>query len=502
MQVAAAARADAMSGQPLWLTLSGAALGIVSYALSTVSQTFWLNAPLSLFGQFTFFLLSMALLSFAMLGAAAAAARDARILLPHHRRAGRRLFCCTLCAGLPDAPRPRDVAGGEDGGGGGGPSAAARGSGGAAAAVGGGCAARLTWLRLSQTEVLLLLGLNNGAAALVQFWATPPTREPPLISSLLSSLTVVAAIPLSKFALGDGKRYAAAEPVLAVVLIVASVALSLLPAALSGAALAGAESARDVILWTALNAASMVPSAMANIGAQAYLLRSGGRLPGSDGRRASLVGVLRFVAYNQISVALLTAFCWWADLLPWFGSTAGGRVDDFAAGLAYSFRCSLLGPAAAGAPPAGLPAGACGADTPLWAALSVLPYAGYLVGTAIVSQDSGVFSTVVQVVTSALISVVWLIPGLNPDAAATPLWAIGPALALGLAGTAVYKRWELRHDGGAHAMHAAGLEPVPDDLHSAGKLAPGGAGGEARAPGGGEALTDALLPSARAPAVQ
>ena len=58
----------------------------------------------------------------------------------------------------------------------------------------------------------------------------------------------------------------------------------------------------------------------------------------------------------------------------------------------------------------------------------------------------------------------------------------------------------------AHAMHAAGLEPVPDDLHSAGKLALGGAGGEARAPGGGEALTDALLPpelpSARAPAVQ
>ena len=183
-------------------------------------------------------------------------------------------------------------------------------------------------------------------------------------------------------------------------------------------------------------------------------------------------------------------------------------MGDFAAGLAYSFRCSLLGPAAAGAPPAALPAGACGAATPLWAALSILPYAGYLVGTAIVSQDSGVFSTVVQVVTSALISIVWLVPGLNPDAQATPLWAIGPALALGLAGTAIYKRWELRNDGGAHAMRAAGLEPVPDDLYAAaGKLAPAADAG--RDPGAGDALTDALLPppvpartSARAPAVQ
>lgn len=65
-----------MSGQPLWLTLSGAVLGVVSYACSTVAQTYWLNSPLSLFGQFTFFLLFMALLSFAMLGCAAAAARD------------------------------------------------------------------------------------------------------------------------------------------------------------------------------------------------------------------------------------------------------------------------------------------------------------------------------------------------------------------------------------------------------------------------------------------
>ena len=77
------------------------------------------------------------------------------------------------------------------------------------------------------------------------------------------------------------------------------------------------------------------------------------------------------------------------------------------------------------------------------------------------------FATVTQVVTSVVISVTWLIPGLNPDAQATPLWAILPALALGLTGTAIYKHWELRYDE-ADGVHARGLEPVPDDLYSIG----------------------------------
>ena len=66
---------------------------------------------------------------------------------------------------------------------------------------------------------------------------------------------------------------------------------------------------------------------------------------------------------------------------------------------------------------------------------------------------------------SVAISLVWLIPGLNPAASATPLWSILPAIALALIGTAIYKRWELRQPDDACAI-PPGLEPVPDAMHS------------------------------------
>ena len=421
----------------LGTALVGAALSVSAYTASTVAQTLWLNSPLSLYGQLLFFLTAMTAVSFTALALLALALCDARVLLPHHLPSGRRLFCCTLCGAC-----------------GGGSPAATR------------APARLSWSALSQTEVLALMGANNGLAALLQWYATPPSRQPPLIATLLSSLTVIASIPLSRYALGDAKPYAQAAPLAAVALVLAGVGVALLPVALApGGALGGGESARDLLLWTALNAASQVPGAMASIASQAYLLRAGAALPGAVGRRASLVGVARFVAYNQVAVAALTACLWWIDILPWFGSTAG--VREFAAGLAYSFRCSLLGPAAAGAPPAGL-SGACLASAPMYAALSIAPYTLYLAGNALVSQDSGVFSVIIQVVTSLAISLLWIAwPGLNPDAADTPLWAVLPSLALGLAGTVVFKRWEMRFPE-RDSLKADGLEPVEDDLHSGG----------------------------------
>lgn len=270
--------------------------------------------------------------------------------------------------------------------------------------------------------------------------------------------------------------------------------MSLLPTLIQGGGIGGAESPANVVAWTALNAASQVPSAMANIAAQAYLLRAGAHLPPPAGRRASLVGVFRFVFYNQVFVAALTAGCFWVDLLPWFGSSA--TPGQFADGLAFSVRCSLLGPAAAGPPPRGAAPGAsCSPSTPLYAALSILPYGAYLAGTALVSQDSGVFGNVVQVLMSVAISLVWLVPGLNPAAAATPLWSILPALALALLGSVVYKRWELRTEagaaggGGGVGAGVRGLQPVPDAMHAYGA----GHGATVEAEEGGAALEAPLL---------
>ena len=58
---------------------------------------------------------------------------------------------------------------------------------------------------------MFLMGLNNGMAGMMQFYATPPSRQPPLISAVLSSLTVVAAIPLSQYALHDKRTFASLQ---------------------------------------------------------------------------------------------------------------------------------------------------------------------------------------------------------------------------------------------------------------------------------------------------
>lgn len=100
--------------------------------------------------------------------------------------------------------------------------------------------------------------------------------------------------------------------------------MSLLPALLAagGGDLGGAEGAVDVLAWTLIVAAVQVPTAMANVTVQAYLGRAGAHLPGSVGRRASVVGIFRFVFYNQLFVLMTVAACFWMDMVPWFGSSA------------------------------------------------------------------------------------------------------------------------------------------------------------------------------------
>jgi hypothetical protein len=67
---------------------------------------------------------------------------------------------------------------------------------------------------------------------------------------------------------------------------------------------------------------------------------------------------------------------------------------------------------------------------------------------------------------SVSIAVVWLIPGVNPAAEATPLWAVLPSLVLAISGTALFKSWELRVENATSFTDIpAGLLPVPDSMH-------------------------------------
>ena len=446
-------------------TIAAAAISVVAYTAATAAQTYWLIASISLLGSLLLFLTGMTIVSFILLSLLAMFCRDVRILLPHHDVAQRRLFCCTLCGGtrgkgvpvppfLTDESLPPPHT----------------------SAIT--WPQRLTWVALTQTEVLFLMGVNNGAAAILQWYATPPTRQPPLIAALLPSLALLAAPPLSQFALGDARVFLSPTPLAAFALILAALVVSLLPAALAGGGLAGSESSTDVLAWTFLNCISQIPSAMAFVGSQAYLARAGAHAAGAGGQKALLVGVGRFVAYNQLAVTILTLSMFWVDVVPWFGSEHS--FGELSNGVLFSVQCSVLGPSGTTARPppgAGTTADACPARTPLWALLALAPYALYLGGSALVSLDSAVFSNVLSITQGAAIALFFFIPGTNPAPSATPAWSVILALLLSTAGMALYKTWETRLEGegeggggaaGSRFFHAKGLGPVPDSMHDGG----------------------------------
>ena len=360
---------------PLSLSAAKSALCVlvatVSYTISNVAQIYWLSgSSMSLYGQFIFFLLFLAAICWLQLAAYAFYTRDPAALLPSHDPAQRRFFCCTLCprASRSSPPPPPPPLHSLNGGGEAAeplllvspapeappspPAPAPRPTFSLAA-----------FSRVSDAELLFLLGLNNGLAALLQWYATPPTREPPLLNSIGPALSVAFAIPLSKLLLADARVFLAPAPLLALAAIVLGLAVGLLPSALAGAALAGAESAPNVFAWSLVNIVSQLPSAGALVGVQALLMRAG------TGKGAQALAVMRFLAYNQVGCAVLMVGCFWADFLPWFG-TPGSSPAALGAGVAGAFRCSLLGPA--GGDPG------CSPLAPLWALLGVAPYMLYL----------------------------------------------------------------------------------------------------------------------------
>jgi hypothetical protein len=433
----------------VFVSTLAAAVATVSYTVSNVAQIYWLNSPISLYGQFLFFLLFLALLSWAQLAALALWRRDAGVLLPHHDVAQRRFFCCgRLCArssasAPPASSEPLLLNSGVAQ-----PPAAAPPS---------PLFSLAFFSRFSDAELLFLLGINNGFAALLQWYATPPTRTPPLLNSLIPALAVFFCIPLSKVLMGDTRVFLAPLPALSLAAIVAGLAVGLLPSVIAGGSGAvsggGAEAPWDVLSWTLINVVSQLPSAGALVGIQALLLRN----PGSQ-----RLTIMRFLAFNQVGVATLLLACVWVDFLPWFG-TAGSTPSSLGAAVAGAFRCSLLGPA--GGDPH------CSPLAPLWALLGLAPYLLYLAAMAVVSSDSAVYGNVISVVQVVVQTAFFLIPGTNPDAQATPVWSTLLGVALSMGGVALYKTWEMAEEDRA--------ERAGDDICAGGAV--GEEGGDATA---------------------
>jgi hypothetical protein len=384
-------------------------VAIIAYTTSNVAQIYMLDSPgLSLYGLFVYFLLSLTILSFTLLLVLSLVWKDVRILLPSHSSSQRRLFCCTLCGGRGE--RRQGVA----------PFA-------------------FSLNRITQTELLFLLGLNNALASLLQWYATPPNREPPLLNSVIPCLAVLCAVPFSKWFLGDSKHYLALKPLASFALIALGLAVSLLPSIIAGTSLSGDESALNVFLWSLINVISQLPSAAALVGTQAYLNRA--ESEDVDDQKADqtvltlfqrkVVAILRFVAYNQISVATAVLCLFWLDFLPWFGS--GDSPQTLFSKIGFAFQCSLnLGGTLQD----------CTALTPLWSILAVFPYIFYLSAIALVSADSAVYGNIVNVAQAVLQSIFFLIPGTNPNASSTPLWSTLLSVSFALGGVVLFKKWE------------------------------------------------------------
>jgi hypothetical protein len=424
----------------------------ISYTTSNVGQTYWLvtGTGISLYGQFIFFLCSLVIVSFIILSLHAFREGDIQILLPDHELEERRFFFCILCSNTRSNKKryelednidevfiikkkneekeevkeeKHDLIDGD--------SYFSLNTKNESVFINTKTLPfALTWSRISQCELLFLMGLCNAFASILQWYSTPPNREPPLLNSIIPSLAVVFSVPLSKYILGDKKIYLSIAPICAFISITLGLIVGLIPTFLAGSTgLGGSESSQDIFLWTCVNVISQIPSAASLVFAQSFILRA------SRAGDKKSTAVLRYVAYNQLGVAVGVLFMWFLDIIPWFGS--GETLQEMASEIQFAFSCSILGSEAGNG---------CTSIVPIWAALGVLPYPAYLSSVAALSSESAVFGNIVLVAQATIQSIFFLIPGTNPDGSATPLWSTLISVFLAIGGVALYKLWEMKQD--------------------------------------------------------
>jgi hypothetical protein len=439
-------------------TAFGATAALIGNFAGSVSSIYWTESTLSLFGLMLFQLVFLTL-SFLILSAVLAARTgDRTVLLTHAIEGERRFFCMgRLCKGWGRDPADTD----DDDEGDDDDDArfngdvatttatsdfAADNDGPLLQASSSPSQAPLPFARLSQTELMFIMGLNNTFAATTQFYATPPSRTPPLLQAVFPVAAIVAAIPMSKHFLGDKKLYRAWEPALAVTLIVVGVVVAMLPSALAAASSSPSPSSSmpspaTQAAWSSVFLLSQALTALAFILQQVYLVREGVLHPSSPPERLTKA-MARLLLYNQFFVVTFLMALWWMDILPWWGSTAGG-VDEWANGVGFAFACSLLGPDGVTSYAAGT-GSVCTPESPRWAFIFFVSYIVYLVGTLAVNTDSAVFSAALSVGLTLALSVFWLIPGTNPYPQETPIWSVAVSVVLAMAGMVLLKLWEAR----------------------------------------------------------
>ena len=371
------------------------ALGIVlliANATSAITSVYWTEAPLSLWGELVIMVLYLGVASALLLAGVARA---------HGVPLG-------VAFAIDDDPAQRSL-----------------------------CARHRGRMTVGQT--MFACSAVNAFAAVTSWYPTPPDRTPPIIQSLFNSLLVIAAAPASKLLLGDTKVYCARAPMGAAALLLLAAVVSLLPELTAPGGAAAQFQGSGAGAWSVYYALAMVPNAAAIVCGQLFQIRAGALAPGASAAAKRLI-IARMLLYNQLYVLGWLCAGWWVDVLPWFGSSASAA--EWAAGLLRTAQCSLGGPGAVSA--GGAAAAACPRLTPLWMALYTGSYIVLLVAQAAISAESAVFNTAVLLLSGCAVSLFFLLPGVNPDAADTPAWSVLAALGLSALGVVLWKRWELQ----------------------------------------------------------
>ena len=297
-------------------------------------------------------------------------------------------------------------------------------------------------------QLLVAIGALNTVWGIMGVYAEPGYRTPPLIQGILMNCAVLFVAPLSKLLLGDRKQYCTRVPLLAAACLTASVAVSLTPLITSegGTAVSGDAS---TLGWIAMFLASLLPGALEGVLEQAYLIRSHALRP-SLTPLGYWLPILRLLMWTSMYQLLFMCGLFFVDFLPWFGTSTDAA--DFWRQLVDTLRCSALG-----VPPAldssGSGAGsdgiAVGCDwrvaASAWGASGgfVVSY----IGGAFLNRDSATFGFLTGVLVTCVSSGLFLVPGVNPYPAYTPVWSVLVSLALSIAGLCVWKRWELGASG-------------------------------------------------------
>ena len=264
------------------------------------------------------------------------------------------------------------------------------------------------------------------------------------LQAVLQNSGIIFAVPFSILLLGDKKRYLSPLPLLCIGLVAASIAVSVLPTVLEGHAGDGFNGANS-IGWILAYLAGIVPGALYNTLQQKYLLRSGALQPGVSSSFVTKT-TLRMLFWCNLWQTLWLGALWWLDITPHFGFS--DSPSSWWDNTLFSLSCSVAGKAGAIAHGGGTSADQCvsvwGTSPSIWAFAFAIAYSVSYIGSAQLNRESSTFNLMVAVVTVALTSGFFLIPGTNPNSNTTPLWSVLVSLALSLTGMILWKVWESR----------------------------------------------------------